>query len=403
MGDTMTNGIFSIVSNMLDQSVATIQRLLDMPLAGLGDFLYYALVYKFVQGEIRSLGPEIMGRMMGIAAGVALTLMTIWIFFQGYRILTGQSRESLAAFVLSVARATLIVMVATSMALFGRDIHEIFTVNMANSVTQIVTGDYDDPTELIEQNMAFTQLAISSIDLVQVSESNGSLNLSSEKTRAMWMAGFGAAGPAVTAGAILLLFEVAMALFIGFGPMFILFLLSDQTKTFFWKWLWHGIGTLFSLGVFVAMTSIVLDVMVSVAASFWVTAGAGALMGQNLTDGMTTVSMQQGGIGLLMTLLLISAPPVAANFFQGAIGSVNPNSVFGFGGARAGATPGQSGYRPDSSPPQNPGAPRDTNNGGSLNQNPQLLTGNQTNRTLAPDNSGPVGTGAKRADASGNS
>jgi type IV secretion system protein VirB6 len=143
--------------------------------------------------------------------------------------------------------------------------------------------------------------------------------------------------------------------------LFVRFLTSSQTNSSFWKWLWYGIGTLFSLGVFVAMTSIVLDVMVSVAASFWVTAGAGALMGQNLTDGMTTVSMQQGGIGLLMTFLLISAPPIAASFFQGAIGSAMHFSAFGQGGAgRTGANPGESGYRPQ--PPANPSTTSDGGN-----------------------------------------
>jgi type IV secretion system protein VirB6 len=146
-----------------------------------------------------------------------------------------------------------------------------------------------------------------------------------------------------------------VALFIGFGPMFILFLLSDQTKTFFWKWLWYGIGTLFSLGVFVAMSSIVLDVVLSVAASFWVTAGAGALLGQNLTDGMTTVSMQQGGIGMLMTLLLIGSPPMAANFFQGAVGTFQGFNAFSAAGA-AQRQPGVPSYAPrDTTPPSNQG------------------------------------------------
>ncbi len=40
-----------------------------------------------------------------------------------------------------------------------------------------------------------------------------------------------------------LFYEVALALFIGLGPLFILCLLFEQTKTLFQKWLFYGIGT----------------------------------------------------------------------------------------------------------------------------------------------------------------
>ena len=40
------------------------------------------------------------------------------------------------------------------------------------------------------------------------------------------------------------------------------------------------------------------------------------------------MAMQQGGIGLLLTLLLVSVPPIAANFFQGALGAASTYNVF---------------------------------------------------------------------------
>ncbi|MGJ7493420.1 hypothetical protein, partial [Variovorax sp. ZT4R33] len=65
--------------------------------------------------------------------------------------------------------------------------------------------------------------------------------------------------------------------------------------------------------------------------------------------GLTNQAMQQGDIGLLMTTLLISAPPMAAAFFGGTMGSFSSVSQVSAGaGAQANASgmPGQAGYQP---------------------------------------------------------
>ncbi|MBN5019534.1 type IV secretion system protein, partial [Stenotrophomonas maltophilia] len=85
----------------------------------------------------------------------------------------------------------------------------------------------------------------------------------------MWFIGLGAGGPAVTAGSMLLLYGVAMALFIGFGPLFILCLLFDQSRQLFRRWLFYGIGTMFSMTVLAAMVSIALDMVIRVSTAFW--------------------------------------------------------------------------------------------------------------------------------------
>jgi type IV secretion system protein VirB6 len=66
---------------------------------------------------------------------------------------------------------------------------------------------------------------------------------------------------------------------------------------------------------------------------------------------MTSQAMQQGGMGLILTTLIITAPPMAAAFFQGTLGYFTPGSVFGGGGALGGGMrdvsgryPGQAGY-----------------------------------------------------------
>ncbi len=181
------------------------------------------------------------------------------------------------------------------------------------------------------------QVALSSIDGIKILNDPG---LQEDKTRAMWFIGLGTGGPAVTAGSMLLRYEVAIALFIGFGPLFILCLLFDQTKQLFQRWLFYGIGTM--LAVLAAMVSIALEMVIRVSASFWVTALVNKfpLMGAS-SDGMTSQAMQQGGMGLILTTLILTAPPMAAMFFQGTLGSFMAYSQIG--GSAGAVSPGPNG------------------------------------------------------------
>src|SRR3546814_2716661 len=99
------------------------------------------------------------------------------------------------------------------------------------------------------------------------------------------------AGPAIKGGAMQLRNKVAMALFIGLGPMFILCMLFEQTKQLFSKWLFYGIGTMFSLALLSVMVAIALKMVLAVAAAFWVSKFTGAT-----TEGINSMALQQGGL-----------------------------------------------------------------------------------------------------------
>ena len=198
---------------------------------------------------------------------------------------------------------------------------------------------------------------MASIDGIKILNDPG---LQADKTRALWFIGLGTGGPAVTAGAMLLLYEVALALFIGLGPLFILCLLFDQTKQLFQRWLFYGIGTMFSMAVLAAMVSIAVDMVIRVSAAFWSTALVNKfLLDGASSDGMTSQAMQQGGMGLILTTLILTAPPMAAMFFQGTLGGFAPYSQIG--GSAAGQ-PGPQGQPPGS---YTPPAPKSNEHGGS--------------------------------------
>ncbi|WP_282295867.1 type IV secretion system protein [Stenotrophomonas sp. PS02289] len=313
-----------------------------------GDLIFFRLILNYLRQEIADFGFDMMKNMMYWVGGMALTLMTLWVLIQGYRIITGQSRDSMMALVTNMARAALIVSVATSMSMFGTSLHTLLTKDLKEVITARVTDDDESPEEQIDKSLALMQVALASVDYIKTVDDEG---LRTEKAQSMWFIGLGTGGPAVTAGAMLMLYEVAIALFIGFGPLFILCLLFDQTKQLFQKWLLYGIGTLFSMAVLAAMVNIALGMVIRVAGAFWVADGIGRLLPDGvMSDGITSMAMQQGGMGLILTTLILTAPPMAQFFFQGTLGSFMAYSQIGGG---ASGQPGPQGQPPGSyTPPQ---------------------------------------------------
>lgn len=314
-------------------------------MTNLGDYVYYVLVYNYLQKQIESFQANILTNVMAWASGIALVLVTLWIMIQGYRMITGQSRESMMALVLNMSRIAIIVTVATSMSIFGSDLQDYLSANgkLGSEISQLVSGE-DSPVSAIDKNMAATQLSMAAIDVVQVPP--GDTSSAEQKAHAMLIAGLGAAGPAMAAGAMLLLYQFTMAIFVGLGPLFILCLIFDQTKSLFQRWLLYGIGTLFSIAVLYVVTSIVLKLTENVAAALWGAEVINSILDTG-SEGFSSQALQQGGIGLLLTVLIVSVPPLAAAFFQGTVGNFLTYSAFGGGFGRA-AHPGPQGQPPGS-------------------------------------------------------
>ncbi|NJC30771.1 hypothetical protein GGR79_002238 [Xanthomonas arboricola] len=65
-------------------------------------------------------------------------MLTLWIFIQGYRIVTGQSREAAMGLVVTALRAALIIGLATSMAKGSPQLYWTLTEGISSVITQTV-------------------------------------------------------------------------------------------------------------------------------------------------------------------------------------------------------------------------------------------------------------------------
>jgi type IV secretion system protein VirB6 len=71
------------------------------------------------------------------------------------------------------------------------------------------------------------------------------------------------------------------------------------------------------------MVTLSTDMVIAVAKSFW----ASSLLGAG-PDNVSSMALQQGGLGLVMSMLILSAPPMAAMFFQGTLGTFSTYNAF---------------------------------------------------------------------------
>lgn len=292
---------------------------------GVGDYLYFKLVNAYFDSKIDTFALGLLKRTMAWASQIALVATTLWITLAGYRIVTGQSREPMMALVANATRMAFIVGLATTMSFGGASLHRFFTQDLDREVHALFADDSRSSADAIDRNLAYMQVAMSAIDAVQVPVDNQELR--EKKSRALLFAGVGTASPPMVAGAMLLLYKFTLALFIGLGPLFILCLMFEQTKDLFRKWLMYGIGTLFSMAMLSVVVSMALELMAKVAVALWV--AKIAQVPGSATEGLGMQAMQQGGIGLLMTTIIVTVPPAAAMFFQGTVASFSYNTAFG--------------------------------------------------------------------------
>ena len=226
----------------------------------------------------------------------------------------------------------------------------------------------------IDKNLSTTQAIMGFIN--QVDTANNPI-LEEKVEKAKMFAGIGSAGPGIVAGTMLILYRVAMALFVGFAPIFILCLLFKKTAPLFQKWLFFGLATIFSSVLLAVMADISADLIEIIAKSLFVSKTLLEFTTGQEVSGISQAATQQLGVGVMLSTLLIIVPPMAGTWFNGVMGTSYGTNYFG----------GWNGGQP---PPAGSGAGSGAH--GSVNQNKDGVKNLDTSSltTLARVNSAPT-------------
>ena len=276
-----------------------------------------------------------LNRVISFVGVIALTMLTLWIMIQGYRIMTGQSREPLLGFVVTAGKAVMIITIATSSALYNDWVVDTID-DFRDEITYLITGSTQDVYRQVDKNLALTQTMLSTVTTLAKRDEGDN----DEAKKAWWIGAFGGAGPAIVGGMVSLLNEIMLHFAILLGPLFILGLLFEQTKQLFWSWIKSVLGLMLSMGVLAFLSGLVMKICIgystaivaAIAMNNWLPGVAGALNIPSINETM----MVQGGIGLLLSTLLITIPPAVSSFVGGTLGAgvsgYSPWSKTGGGG-----------------------------------------------------------------------
>ncbi|MEZ7882675.1 MAG: type IV secretion system protein, partial [Brachymonas denitrificans] len=168
-------------------------------------------IRSYIVDLIGQFGYAGLGRMMAFAGAVGTVWLTIWFMVQGYRIATGQSRESLHVFIVRAITVTAIVAVAQGLAIFGQDLASL-VLDLRNSIALAITGgEYEDPSKMVGKVLTGMLTLQVAMDLAPVLGPSSGNNLNMANTLS-FITGAGQALPALIAGGLMLLNEIAMHL-----------------------------------------------------------------------------------------------------------------------------------------------------------------------------------------------
>lgn len=281
---------------------------------------------------------ELVAAKLGTAlAYMSTVLMTIWVAYQGFMIISGANRQPILGLAFKTGKMVLILSLVALVAANSPVIADT-VLDFQALVTAIVVDEGTDVYRTIDINLALAQVFNALIDGFV-----GGAQANAEGKSLTQMAGLvGQSGPAMLVSVMAIMAEISITLAIMLAPLFLFFLLFQQTAAMFWSWAKFLLGTMFSLAVLALVSGILLKMMMmygaTVLAGFFLNASA---MGSVVSVDVGGSAMRMAMLGALSTALLVMIPPLIMQFFNSGA-SFAAGAMMGAmgGGAAAGGVVG---------------------------------------------------------------
>lgn len=310
----------------------------------LEDAFFYCSVREYVMNDIIQ-GPyqELVAAKLALALGVmSAALMTIWVAFQGFQIISGANKNPIVPLFLQTGKMVLILSLVSLIAAKSPVI--VDTVADFKELVSQSVADGADITTLIDLNLGISALLNSITEAMKGVDPGKDPNMITTTVGLL-----GQSGPAMLTGVLLMLAELSITFAIMLSPLFIFFLLFQQTSALFWSWAKFTLGALFSLATLTLIGSLALKATAvyggMVVAAYYTNSGGGLGGLINTATGgpfdISGSSMRLAALGTLMSAIIIAIPPTIMQFFSS--GASFAAGAFGFAGAGALAAAGRSG------------------------------------------------------------
>ncbi len=282
---------------------------------------FFILIKTYVEILIMKFGDRGLSALSTVLIPSLMSMVTVWLMFEGYRILNGQSREPLNMFLWRGAKMVVIITVASWIMNNPTGLRDWISEHIKNPIASVIVGgEYASPEAMVDSSLLLMHLIMGAFGSLQAATSNDN---GSAFSNFIMASGVAQGAPAVVAGALLLLNEIALSLAILTAPAFILCLLYDPTKQYFQGWLKFFLGSLLTIG---------LKVMLVYATKVLGEYGVGAAMAGSASQdrpGIAQITIMQGGLGLMMSTLMITAPLLVGNLIGSSLGFNTYNPLQG--------------------------------------------------------------------------
>lgn len=270
---------------------------------------------------------------------MSTTIITIWVAYQGFMIITGANRNPVVPMMIKTGKMVLVMSLVALLAGQSPVIADAVD-DFRNLISTAIVGSNIDIYQMIDLNLTIAMVFNMLVDSLVGGQLAGADGNSLTKVAAL----IGQSGPAVLVSVLALMAEISLVLAVMLSPLFLFFFLFQQTTAMFWSWVKFLLGTMVSLAVITLLGSIMMEMMMNyagkVVAAFFANAAFSALSsatGGAVSGGfdISASAMQLGALGALSTALLTMVPPLIMGFFNSGAAFAG-SALMAMGGAGAG-------------------------------------------------------------------
>lgn len=229
--------------------------------ASTADYHLYADAFNRLSTALTAYINDVATNVIGAISGVAYSMLTVYIMLWGWAMFRGLISEPVMDGATRLIRLSLIVGIALNLGRYNAYVSD-FLWNSPDTLASYVASGYSNPvgnvqyldqllSKLFDLGDAYWQKAgtfggiIPDIGLMVIAV-------------LIWAAGIAATGY----GAFLLaLSKMAMAILLGLGPLFVLFVMFEGTKRFFESWLGQVLNYLFLIVLSAAAIKLILTII----------------------------------------------------------------------------------------------------------------------------------------------
>lgn len=267
------------------------------------EYHFYEDTFTRLNNALTTYVGDVSAEVIGAISGVAYSMLMIYMMLWGWTMLRGMISEPITDGVTRIVRLSVIVGLALNVGRYATYI-SFFLWNTPDAMASIVANGYSHP----ENNVQFLDGLMSRLyDLgngyYEAAFAGSGLFPDLGKLAAAFLIWIAAVIATAYAAFLLALSKMALAILLGIGPIFVLFLIFEGTKRFFEAWLGQALNYVF----LVILTAGAIKLMMTIIAHYLDVAAGGAIATPTIEQALPAIVLC-----LISALVMMQIPSIAS-------------------------------------------------------------------------------------------